>query len=144
MAQHYDDPRRSGVVAVIVREGRFLVIRRSDQVIAPGMVCFPGGGIEGGESEEETLVREIREELGVTIAPVRRIWRSVTPWNVKLAWWLGEIDQEQPFAPNPAEVACIQWVSTDEMRELPNLLESMHHFLDALAGEEIELDCSTL
>ncbi len=140
MAQHYDDPRRSGVVAVVVREGRFLVIRRSDQVIAPGMICFPGGGIEDQESEEETLVREIREELGVTIAPVRRIWRSVTPWNVKLAWWLGRIDNGQPFVPNPAEVASIHWVSVGEMRLLPNLLESMHHFLDALEGGEIELD----
>lgn len=140
MSQSYDDPRRSGVVAVVVREGRFLVIRRSDEVVAPGMICFPGGGIEGEESEEETLVREIREELGVAITPVRRVWRSVTPWNVELAWWLSRIDNGQPVRPNPAEVASAHWHSVEEMRRLPNLLESNHHFLDALESGEIDLD----
>ncbi|MHB8899105.1 MAG: NUDIX hydrolase [Thermoguttaceae bacterium] len=140
MSYAYNDPRRHGVVAVVLREGRFLVIRRSDQVIAPGRICFPGGGIEGGESEEETLVREIREELGVSITPVRRLWRSVTPWNVELAWWLGEIDPTQTFVPNLAEVASIDWVSTVQMRELADLLESMHPFLDALQRGEIRLE----
>lgn len=140
MSHSYDDPRHRGVVAVVVREERFLVICRSERVIAPGMICFPGGGIEDDESEAETLVREIREELGVTITPVRRIWRSVTPWNVELAWWLSRIDDGQSLKPNPAEVASAHWFSADEMRRLPNLLESNHHFLDALEAGEIDVD----
>ena len=70
-----DDPGRRGVVGVVVRDGRMLVIRRSRSVVAPLVYCFPGGGIEAGESEEEALVREFREEIGVTIRPVRRLWR---------------------------------------------------------------------
>ncbi len=140
MSQSYDDPRHRGVVAVVVRDGRFLVICRSDKVIAPGMICFPGGGIEGEESEEQTLVREICEELGVAITPVRRVWRSVTPWNVQLAWWLSRIDKGQTLKPNPAEVASAHWYSAQEMRKLPNLLESNHHFLNALESGEIDVD----
>lgn len=141
MSHPYEDSRRprSGVVAVIVRDGRFLAICRSDAVVAPGMVCLPGGGIEGEESEEETLIREIREELGATVTPLRRVWRSVTPWNVELAWWLAEIDNGQPLTPDPAEVASVHWYSISELRALPNLLESMHHFLDALNAGEIDL-----
>ena len=141
MSHPYEDSRRSrsGVVAVIVRDERFLAICRSDAVVAPGMVCLPGGGIEGDESEEETLIREIREELGATVTPLRRVWRSVTPWNVKLAWWLAEINNGQPLTPDPAEVASIHWYSIPELRALPNLLESMHHFLDALEAGEIDL-----
>jgi hypothetical protein len=41
--------RRRGVIAVVVREGRLLVIRRAQCVVAPGAICFPGGGIEPGE-----------------------------------------------------------------------------------------------
>ena len=144
MTQSYEDPRHNGVVAVVVRDGRFLVICRSEEVIAPGMICFPGGGIEGGESEVETLVREIREELGVTITPERRIWRSVTPWDVRLAWWLGRIENGQSLEPNPAEVASAHWVSLEEMRAMPNLLESMDQFLDALESGEIDLDPRTI
>ena len=99
-----------------------------------------GGKLEPGESPEECAIREIHEELGVTITPVRRVWRNVTPWNVKLAWWLGRIDNGQSVAPNPTEVAAAHWVSVEEIREMPNLLESMPQFLDALESGEIDLD----
>ena len=133
------DPRSRGVVAVIVRDGRFLVMRRSDMVIAPGMICFPGGGIELGESQIEALVREIHEELGVTIQPLRRIWESVTPWGVRLCWWLCRLDEQVTPIPNPAEVAECFWLTNAEMAKLPDLLESNHHFLAALQSGEIDI-----
>ena len=76
-------PRR-GVIAVIVRDERFLVIRRSQHVVAPRAFCFPGGAIEGLESEPQALVRELREELGVDVTPRERLWASVTPWRVAI------------------------------------------------------------
>jgi 8-oxo-dGTP pyrophosphatase MutT (NUDIX family) len=134
------EPReKRGAVAVIVRNGRLLVIRRSRRVVAPRTFCFPGGAIEADESEVEALVREIREELAVTIAPERRIWRSVTPWGVRLAWWLGRLEPDAPIAPNPAEVESVHWLAPQETAELPDLLESNRHFLAALASGEIEL-----
>ncbi|MGI6416136.1 MAG: NUDIX domain-containing protein [Thermoguttaceae bacterium] len=140
MTHPFDDGcRRRGVVAVVVRQGRFLVIRRAAAVVAPGMVCFPGGAGEGAETEEETLVREIREELGVAIEPIRRVWRSVTPWQVELSWWLSRIAEGELLRPNPAEVASVHWQTAGELRRLPNLLESNHHFLDALDAGEIQL-----
>lgn len=135
----YDDSRRRGVVAVVVREGRFLVIRRAETVIAPGMICFPGGAIEGDETEAETLVREIHEELGAAIEPIRPVWHSITPWQVELSWWLSRIAGGEKLKPNPEEVASVHWYSAEELRRLPNLLESNHHFLDALEAGEIDL-----
>ena len=123
---------RQGVVAVIVREDRFLMIERSQHVAAPGKICFPGGGIEAGESEPEALVRELREELNVGVQPSRHLWRSVTPWNVALSWWLTQLDDKQSIQPNPAEVAAVSWVTLHEMETLPELLESNRHFLRAL------------
>ena len=130
--------QRHGVVAVVVREGRFLVIRRSEQVVAPGAFCFPGGGIEPGETEEAALVRELREELDLLVRPIRLVWRSVTPWNVSLAWWLSEFEG-QPTC-NPAEVASLHWHTADELAALPKLLESNHHFLAAVRSGEIVLE----
>ena len=100
-------PNRRGVVAVVVRQRRFLVIRRSAEVIAPGAFCFPGGGIEGAESEAEALEREFHEELAARIRPLRCIWRSTTRWHVELAWWLGELDESAELVPNPAEVESV-------------------------------------
>jgi len=134
--------RRRGAVAVIVRDGRLLVIRRSKLVVAPGAFCFPGGGIEEGESEPEALVREIQEELGVEVTPVRRVWHSVTPWSVELAWWLAELAPAAELALNPLEVESVHWYTADEMLALPGLLESNLAFLAALAAGEISVDAA--
>jgi 8-oxo-dGTP diphosphatase len=142
MSQHSPRPDRHGVVAVVVRDGRLLVIRRSKAVVAPGAFCFPGGAIEQDESVPEALIREIREELGVEIRPCRQLWESVTPWNVHLCWWLAELAPEALPRANPAEVQSIHWYTPEEMRRLPDLLESNLHFLDALSRGQFVLECN--
>ena len=134
-----DDPGRRGAVAVVVRDGRMLVIRRARTVVAPLVYCFPGGGIEGDESEEEALVREFREEVGLKLRPVRRLWTCVTAWKVELAWWLGQIEPDATPVANPREVDSIHWFSPDEMARLPDLLASNREFLELLARGEISL-----
>jgi 8-oxo-dGTP pyrophosphatase MutT (NUDIX family) len=132
-------PNRRGVVAVIVQETRLLVIRRSQHVVAPGAYCFPGGAVEGTESEEAALVREIQEELGVCNRPVRPLWKRTTPWNVQLTWWLAEADAACDWSPNPAEVESIHWLTPTQIALLPSLLESNHEFLRELAAGVITL-----
>jgi 8-oxo-dGTP diphosphatase len=122
---------RRGVVAVVVRNNRFLVIRRSQHVRAPGMHCFPGGAIEPGESEIEALQREMLEELSLAAEPRQLIWRSVTPWNVHLTWFLAEIDPSAEPVPSPLEVESVAWLTAAEFRCLPEVLASNLEFLDA-------------
>jgi 8-oxo-dGTP pyrophosphatase MutT (NUDIX family) len=140
MEQPPDDPGRRGAVAIVVRDGRMLVIRRSRSVVAPLTVCFPGGGIEPGETEEEALVREFREEIGVGVRPVRRLWQCTTAWKVELSWWLGELDLGAVPVPNPAEVDSIHWVTPAEMAAMPGLLESNREFLELIARGDIRLE----
>ena len=134
-----DDPGRRGAVAIILREERMLVIRRSQSVVAPLTYCFPGGGIEEGESEEAALIREIREEIGVEVRPVRRLWHCVTAWKVELAWWLADLDQAARPIPSPAEVASIPWYTPAEMAQLPALLASNRVFLELIERGQISL-----
>ncbi len=131
---------RQGVVAVVPRGDRLLVIRRSSTVVAPRAFCFPGGGIHAHETEAEAIVRELQEELGVNLRPVRRLWRSVTPWQVELAWWLGEIASDAQLSANPAEVESFHWHTPAEIAALEGLLESNRHFLAAMAAGQIVLD----
>lgn len=131
---------RRGVVAVIRRADRLLVIRRALNVEAPGAFCFPGGASEGQETEPESLQRELREELGVAITPQRYLWECTTPWEVHLSWWLAGLEPTAVLVPNPREVAEVHWLTLEEMAQLPELLISNHRFLQALQRGEFSLD----
>ncbi len=131
---------RWGAVAVIVREGRFLIIKRSQHVIAPGMFCFPGGGIEPGETEELALIRELQEELSCNVKPMRRLWEYVSSWRVHLAWWSAELNLDSRIVPNPQEVESVHWFTPEELATAPNQLESNQRFAEALARGEISLE----
>jgi 8-oxo-dGTP diphosphatase len=125
--------KRIGVIAVAVHQGKLLVIERSLTVQAPGAFCFPGGGMEPGETQQETIVREMQEELGVDVEPVQKLWENITAWQVKLHWWEVSLREPEYLYPNPEEVADAFWLPPDGVRSLPVLLTSNHDFLDAWA-----------
>jgi 8-oxo-dGTP diphosphatase len=58
-------------------EGRFLLTSRPAGKVYAGYWEFPGGKLEAGESVEQALRRELREELGVTIG-------AAEPWKVEI------------------------------------------------------------
>jgi ADP-ribose pyrophosphatase YjhB (NUDIX family) len=57
------------VSAAILRAGRILIVRRARKP-ALGVYTLPGGVVEAGETLEEALTREVREETALTIRPV--------------------------------------------------------------------------
>lgn len=54
-------------VALIDKDGRILIAQRPEGKQLAGLWEFPGGKVETGERPEETLIRELREELGITV-----------------------------------------------------------------------------
>ena len=135
-----DDPsRRKGVVAVIFRDNRLLVIRRSQKVTAPGMLCLPGGGIEPGEQETEALVREMREELNLQVTPKKRCWRNKTSWGTDQAWWHATITDDQEPIANPEEVAEIFWMTKRQIQVSDRMLPSLPDFLVAMQQGQVDL-----
>lgn len=57
------------------REGRFLLTSRPEGKVYAGYWEFPGGKVEAGESVEQALARELREEIGIQIG-------AAHPWQV--------------------------------------------------------------
>jgi 8-oxo-dGTP diphosphatase len=57
------------VSAAIFRAGRVLIVRRA-QPPAHGLYTLPGGGVELGETLEQAVIREVREETALEIEPL--------------------------------------------------------------------------
>jgi 8-oxo-dGTP diphosphatase len=57
------------VSAAVFRDGRVLIVRRA-RPPAHGLYTLPGGGVELGETLEQAVIREIREETALEIEPV--------------------------------------------------------------------------
>ncbi len=129
---------RKGVVGIVERDGKYLVIQRSEFVPAPLLYSFPGGGIEPGETPQQALIREFTEELGVPCTPRRRILESLSAWGAHIAWWLADMTDEQIAAINPSEreVAQVLWLTPDEIKYSDNNISSMYLFFDWLEEQK--------
>lgn len=120
------------VVCAVIRDGdgRVLAARRPPGKAQAGRWEFPGGKIEPSESAGDALVREIREELGCTLA----VGPALTPVDhpypgglIRLRPFLAEIIAGHPVAHEhsewrwvgPAEAARLDWAPAD----LPILAE---------------------
>jgi len=123
--------RRTGVVAVCCRDGRFLVVRRAQGVPFAGRWCFPGGAVERGEDDIAALKRELQEELGLDVRPLYKLFSSdAADGKHILHWYLAEAAGAR-IRPNPTEVDAFRWASLAELGRLPGLLETNRRFLEA-------------
>ncbi|MEU5159649.1 NUDIX hydrolase [Streptomyces sp. NPDC020875] len=131
-----DPPGLSGPVrvslAVIVRERWTLVIR--PRIIAGGPRWrFAGGKQEPGETPEQTAAREVREETGLTVAPVRRLGERLHPdTGTHLTYIACTVTHGTAYRASPREVAETTWISTTPAvlgTYLPGLYEPVHDYL---------------
>ena len=103
------------VAALIWRDGRFLICQRPANKARALLWEFVGGKIEPGESGEEALVRECREELDMTVA-VGDVFTDVThvypDLTVHLTLYHCTIAEGEPTLLEHAEMA---WITPEEI-----------------------------
>lgn len=105
----------------LARPTRFLAARRSYPAQLAGLWEFPGGKVEAGESLEQALVREVREELGVHIeigdvepGPVGQGW-ATSARHVMTVFWCRT--DEAPTAKDAHDE--LRWVDAESAQALP-------------------------
>lgn len=77
-----------GTKAALLCDGALAVLRRDmGEIPWPGRIDLPGGGRDGDESPEACVLREIREEVGLALAPGRLVWARSYPREDGRADW---------------------------------------------------------
>ena len=104
------------VVAVLIwDENRFMICQRPAHKARGSLWEFVGGKVEPGESKEEALIRECREELGVTV-DVGEIFMEVTHQypdiTVHLTLFSASIREG---VPQKLEHQDIRWITAEEI-----------------------------
>ena len=72
MHRQYPDRPLLGVGAIIIENDRILLARRANPPMQ-GEWSIPGGLVESGETIKEAVIREVREETGLEIEPVKLV-----------------------------------------------------------------------
>jgi len=106
------------VAAAILRDGRVLAQQRAYPSRVAGRWELPGGRVEPGESAQNALIRECREELAVQVMPGERLGPDVPlPGGHVLRVYRATL-AEPDAQPVPVEHAALRWVSAAELVEL--------------------------
>ena len=108
-------------VALVDADGRVLIAQRPEGKSMAGLWEFPGGKIEVGESPEEALIRELREELGIAVkeaclAPFTFASHLYPDFQLLMPLY---VCRRWEGVPQPGHHAALKWVRPKDMKDDP-------------------------
>jgi NAD+ diphosphatase len=130
---HY--PRIAPAVMAMVRRGQEFLLARSPH-FAPGMFSALAGFVEPGETLEQTVVREVKEEVGLDVANLR--YFASQPWpfphSLMIAFHCDYAGGE--LQPDPAEIEAADWFSAQRLPQaLPSPISISRRLIEATLTE---------
>ena len=107
--------------ALVDNDGRVLLAQRPEGKQLAGLWEFPGGKVEAGEAPEETLIRELQEELGITtqaacLAPLTFASHTYDDFHLLMPLY---ICRRYEGIVHGMEGQAIKWVRPRDMRDYP-------------------------
>jgi 8-oxo-dGTP diphosphatase len=107
--------------ALVDADGRVLIAQRPEGKGMAGLWEFPGGKIEAGERPEESLIRELKEELEISVkeaclAPLAFASHRYEDFHLLMPLF---ICRRWEGAPRAVEHQAIRWVRPERLRDFP-------------------------
>ncbi|SIR46213.1 8-oxo-dGTP diphosphatase [Rhizobium sp. RU20A] len=107
--------------ALVDADGRILLAQRPEGKSLAGLWEFPGGKVEPGETPEETLIRELEEELGIAtkvacLAPLTFASHTYETFHLLMPLY---VCRRFEGVPHGREGQAIKWVRPKALRDYP-------------------------
>jgi len=104
--------------ALIIADGKILLARRRMDDHMGGRWEFPGGKLDPGESPDIALVRELQEELGITVHVEKPFTFSHWEYPEKRVLILFFLCRILRGEPRPLECDAVEWFAPSELERL--------------------------
>ena len=115
---HEEFPRIDPAIICLVHDGHDRAVLARQTNWPERLFSLLAGFVEAGESFETCVVREIAEEIGLTVTDVKYLGSQPWPFPRSLMVGFHAIgDPEQPFSFNDGEIAEADWFTRAEVRE---------------------------
>jgi A/G-specific adenine glycosylase len=108
-----------GAAVVTNRKGEVLIAQRRDQDMLGGLWEFPGGKQEPGETIQQCIVRELKEELGINIetkAFLVTVKHAYSHFTMEMHTFWAKIKSGRP---RPIHCQDYQWLKISDLRKVP-------------------------
>lgn len=130
---HLDYPRIAPVCIGLVLKGDEILLARSPH-FPPGIYSALAGYLEAGESVEQCLRREIREEAGIEIGAIR--WFGSQSWPYPNSLMMGFFADYAggELRPQPEEIEDLRWFRRDALPALPHPSTIAYQMIAELTG----------
>ena len=122
-------PRLSPAVIMLVSRGSEVLLARAPR-FRDGMYSVLAGFVEPGESLEETVAREVREEVGIEIQDIR--YFGSQPWPFPNSLMIGFTARyaSGDIVIDPAEIETADWFTKDTLPPVPGKLSIARKLID--------------
>lgn len=123
-------PKLSPAIIVRVTRGDEILLARSPR-FRPGMYSVLAGFVEPGESLEETVMREVREEVGIEVKNICYFGSRPWPFPNSLMLAFSAEYAGGDLRPEPEEIEAVAWFTKDALPEVPGPLSIARTLIDA-------------
>lgn len=119
----------SFVIVLIEKEGKLLLARSSH--FAKGMYSALAGFVDAGESYEDTVHREVEEEVGIKVKDFTYFGSQSWPFPTSIAVaFMAKYDSGE-LKIDPKEIEDAQWFDPEQLPHLPHPYSISRHIIDA-------------
>lgn len=128
-----------GVVALIKKDGKYLLIKESRDLLN-GHFGPPHGRTNPEDiNEQAAVIREVKEEVGLVVTPLKKLVTIPADTKVKtVSFWLVQIVGELNIKIDPSEASEYGWYTPDEALSL-TLYPGTKKFFEEVVSGKIEI-----